>query len=95
MHFLLGLAWVLAQSGEALRAADQLFGPLGIILGAFVLLIVAGMGTAIRVLWSKNQKLRERNEELTHELHEQSDEMADKVIRTAQVTVSDGDDGDA
>lgn len=68
-----------AQTGQAIDAAYQLFGPLGVILGSVMIFIIGSMMIAIRRLWARLEKVQERNNELTDKIQNQSEEMAEKV----------------
>jgi septation ring formation regulator EzrA len=68
-----------AQTGQAIDAAYQLFGPLGVILGSLMIFIIGSMMIAIRRLWARLEKVQERNNELTDKIQNQSEEMAEKV----------------
>lgn len=70
---------VLAQTGQAIDAAYQLFGPLGVILGSLMIFIIGSMMIAIRRLWARLEKVQERNNELADKIQDQSEDMAEKV----------------
>jgi septation ring formation regulator EzrA len=70
---------VFAQTGQAIDAAYQLFGPLGVILGSVMIFIIGTMMIAIRRLWTRLEKVQKRNNELTDKIQNQSEEMAEKV----------------
>jgi septation ring formation regulator EzrA len=70
---------VFAQTGQAIDAAYQLFGPLGVILGSLMIFIIGSMMIAIRRLWTRLEKVQKRNNELTDKIQNQSEEMAEKV----------------
>lgn len=83
MHdFIYALQTLLLQSDPALEAADQLFGPVGILLAVMVGLIISGMGYAIKYFKDRNRELRERNRTLTKALGDRDEELIDGVNDT-------------
>lgn len=78
--FLLSTLQQSAGAEPALEAAQNLFGPVGLIIGVVVVAALTAMGIAIRALWKKNNELHQRNKELQR----QNRDLQKETLHTMQ-----------